>query len=156
MCGPWCPFLPTFLACSVSCFALLILAFSSACSLSVPLCLGISRSISSRQRSSSSGVCARRYSSSAFLYCGVRLAGMNGLSRDFAQRGNEGTDLLLGVQTGQTDPQQRLTCWHARGTNGGYKKAPPAQFSSNGHGAIRVPQHDGDDMRKRCRLDEAH
>src|SRR5262245_23860678 len=76
MCGPWCPFFPAFLACSVSCFALLILALSSACSLSVPLCLGISRSINSRHRSSSSGDCARRYSSSAFLYCGVRLAGI--------------------------------------------------------------------------------
>src|SRR5215510_8874569 len=105
MCGPWCPFLPVFLACSVSCLALLILALSSACSLSVPLCLGISRSISSRHRSSSSGVCARRYSSSAFLYCGVRLAGMARLSRDFAQRGNEVVDLLLGVQIREADSQ---------------------------------------------------
>src|SRR3954470_13510305 len=86
MCGPWGPFLPVFFACSASCLALLILAFSSACSLSVPLCFGISRSISSRQRSSSSGDCARRYSSSAFLYCGVRLAGMGKGGREQGTR----------------------------------------------------------------------
>jgi len=61
-------FLAVFLAWSTSCFALLILALRSAWSLSVPLCLGISRSISSRQRTSSSGVWARRYSCSALWY----------------------------------------------------------------------------------------
>ena len=40
------------------------------------LCFGISRSITSSQCSSSAVVCARRYSSSALRYCGVRLAAM--------------------------------------------------------------------------------
>ena len=43
---------------------------------SVPLCLGMVRSISSRASSFSSSVEAQRNHSSAFLYSGVRLAGI--------------------------------------------------------------------------------
>src|SRR5262245_12691246 len=146
MCGPWCPFLPTFLACSVSCFALLILAFSSACSLSVPLCFGISRSISSRHRSSSSGVCARRYSSSAFLYCGVRLAGMARLSRHFTQRGNEVLDMPLGVQARQADSQQRLAFRNAWWADGRHKEALVSQLRCRGNCLVRIPDVDGHDL----------
>ncbi len=48
----------------------------SAWSLSVPLCLGMTRSISSRQAIFSSRVTALRNLASASLYAGVRLAGI--------------------------------------------------------------------------------
>ncbi len=50
--------------------------FRSACRWSVPLCLGITRSISRRHSSRSWGSRALRSASAAALYSGVRLAGM--------------------------------------------------------------------------------
>ena len=58
--------LPAALPCSSSFLTLLIFCFSSALSLSVPLCLGSSRSITCRHSSSSSGDVARRYACFGF------------------------------------------------------------------------------------------
>src|SRR6266508_1825006 len=70
------PFFGLRFSCSASSRASLILALSSAWSLSVPLCLGNSAHIFLRAARRSSAVWARLYSASASRYCGVRLAGM--------------------------------------------------------------------------------
>src|SRR5256885_10949231 len=59
-----------------SCLSLDRRRFRSACNLSVPLCLGITRSISSRQAIFSSCVLACLKRCSADIYWGVRLAGI--------------------------------------------------------------------------------
>lgn len=60
-------------SCSASCLIRLLI---SLCRCSVPLCLGIVRSISLRQTRRSPSSFASRKACSAFLYSGLRLAGI--------------------------------------------------------------------------------
>src|SRR5262249_60754647 len=70
-------FLPPAFAPSRSSFARLIFCLRSDWSFSVPLCLGSRRNISRSFSSRSAGVVALRNSSSALLYCGGRLGGID-------------------------------------------------------------------------------
>src|SRR5262249_25425314 len=72
--GPFLP--PRCRSASTSFLILLIFVLRSDWSFSEDLCFGISLSITCSAASSSSGVVARRYSSSALRYWGVRLAAM--------------------------------------------------------------------------------